>query len=296
MSKKKYRRKDYIWGYAMIAPLVLGLGVFYFYPVFKVFFDSFHDVGAFNKRKWCGLANYTKMLQDETMWQSLGNTCKYVLIIVPCTIIIAMILASLLNMNIKGRSVFRVIYFLPAITMSSVTAAVWKWMYNGDYGIINAILNVFGFEKVRFLTDSRLALLAICVVSIWSQVGYNMIIILAGMQGISKSYYEAASIDGAGKLKQFFKITVPLVTPTLFFVMVTLMISTFQIFDTVYMMIEKSGLALESAQSAVGYFYSNAFEYSKKGYASALAVVLFVIIMIITVIQMRAQSKWVNYD
>lgn len=293
--KKKSHAKEYAWGYVMIAPLVIGLSVFYFYPVFKVFFDSFHDVGAFNKSKWCGLANYQKMFQDPVMWQALGNTVKYVLIIVPCTIIIALILASFLNMGIKGRSFFRVVYFIPAITMGAAVAMIWRWMYNGDYGIINYILNLFGIESIRFLSNSKTALVSISVVSIWSTVGYNMIILLAGIQGISKSYYEAAAIDGANGIKQFLNITLPLVTPTLFFVMITTLISTFQTFDTIYMMVDTS-LAMESTQSMVVYFYRNAFEYSKKGYASALAVFLFVIIMVITAFQMKMQNKWVNYE
>ena len=294
--KKKSHAKEYAWGYAMIAPLVIGLATFYFYPVFKVFFDSFHDVGAFNKSKWCGLANYQKMIQDPVMWQALGNTVKYVLIIVPFTIIIALILASFLNMGIKGRSFFRVVYFIPAITMGAAVAMIWRWMYNGDYGIINYILNLFGIESIRFLSNSKTALVSISVVSIWSTVGYNMIILLAGIQGISKSYYEAAAIDGANGIKQFLNITLPLVTPTLFFVMITTLISTFQTFDTIYMMVDKTSLAMESTQSMVVYFYRNAFEYSKKGYASALAVFLFAIIMVITAFQMKMQTKWVNYE
>ncbi|MCI6043777.1 sugar ABC transporter permease [bacterium] len=294
--KKKSHAKEYAWGYVMIAPLVIGLSVFYFYPVFKVFFDSFHDVGAFNKSKWCGLANYQKMFQDPVMWQALGNTVKYVLIIVPFTIIIALILASFLNMGIKGRSFFRVVYFIPAITMGAAVAMIWRWMYNGDYGIINYILNLFGIESIRFLSNSKTALVSISVVSIWSTVGYNMIILLAGIQGISKSYYEAAAIDGANGIKQFLNITLPLVTPTLFFVMITTLISTFQTFDTIYMMVDKTSLAMESTQSMVVYFYRNAFEYSKKGYASALAVFLFAIIMVITAFQMKMQTKWVNYE
>ena len=294
--KKKSHAKEYAWGYVMIAPLVIGLSVFYFYPVFKVFFDSFHDVGAFNKSKWCGLANYQKMFQDPVMWQALGNTVKYVLIIVPCTIIIALILASFLNMGIKGRSFFRVVYFIPAITMGAAVAMIWRWMYNGDYGIINYILNLFGIESIRFLSNSKTALVSISVVSIGSTVGYNMIILLAGIQGISKSYYEAAAIDGANGIKQFLNITLPLVTPTLFFVMITTLISTFQTFDTIYMMVDKTSLAMESTQSMVVYFYRNAFEYSKKGYASALAVFLFAIIMVITAFQMKMQTKWVNYE
>lgn len=294
--KKKSHAKEYAWGYGMIAPLVLGLGVFYFYPVFKVFFDSFHDVGAFNKRKWVGLANYQKMFQDPVMWQSLGNTVKYVLIIVPATLIIALILASFLNMEIRGRSFFRVIYFIPAVTMGAAIAMIWRWMYNGDYGILNYILNSLGLKSVQFLSDTRTALVSISVVSVWSTVGYNMIILLAGIQGISKSYYEAAAIDGANGVAQFRHITLPLVTPTLFFVMITTLIGTFQTFDTIYMMINKNSIAMESTQSMVVYFYRNAFEYSKKGYASALAVFLFIIIMAITAFQMKMQNKWVNYE
>ena len=280
----------------MISPLVLGLGVFYFYPVFKVFFDSFHEVGAFNQTKWIGLANYEKMFQDPVMWQALGNTVKYVLIIVPSTIILALILATFLNMGIKGRSFFRVVYFIPAITMGAAVAMIWRWMYNGDYGIINFILNKLGMESVQFLSNPSTALVSISIVSIWSTVGYNMIILLAGIQGISKSYYEAAAIDGANRVKQFFHVTLPLVTPTLFFVMITSLISTFQTFDTIYMMVNKKSLAMEATQSMVVYFYRNAFEYSKKGYASALAVFLFLIIMVITAIQMKMQKKWVNYE
>lgn len=290
------QRENYFAGYTMIFPLVLGLSVFYFYPIFKVFIDSFFEVGAFNQRKWVGLENYITMFQDEVMWQSLFNTLRYVVVIVPATIMLALVLAVFLNMKIKGRAFFRVVYFIPAITMSAAVAMIWRWMFNGDYGIINYFLNLLGFDSVQFLSNPTLAWIAISVVSIWSNVGYNMIILLAGIQGISKSYYEAASIDGASSFKQFFTITLPLITPTLFFVLVTTLISTFQTFDTIYMMISKKSLALEASQSMVVYFYRNAFDFSKKGYASALAVFLFLIIMIITAAQMKLQDKWVNYE
>lgn len=293
---KKGKWKDYAYGYAMIAPLTIGLGVFYLWPIVKVFWDSFHHVGAFNKRSWAGLENYVNMFQDPIMWSSLWNTCKYVIIIVPGMIVISLILASLLNTNIKGRGIFRVIYFIPAITMGAAIAMIWKWMFNGDFGVINAILEAVGMERQLFVSDPDIALYCICVVSIWSSIGYNMIILLAGIQGISKSYYEAAAIDGANGIQQFFNITLPLVTPTLFFVLITSLIGTFQMFDTIYMLVPKTGLAMEATQSMVLYFYRNAFDYSKKGYASALAVFLFFIIMIITVIQMKVQKKWVNYD
>ncbi len=290
------KKKDYITAYLMILPLAFGLCVFYVYPVFRVFFDSLHKVNSFNQRKWVGFANYTKMFKDSLMWESLGNTFLYVIVIVPCTIVIALILASLLNASIKGRSFFRVIYFIPSITMGAAVAMVWQWMFNGEFGIINHFLNMFGFESIQFLSNPETALYAIGIVSIWMGVGYNMIILLAGIQGISKTYYEAATIDGATGLQQFFNVTLPLVTPTLFFVLVTSLIATFQIFDTIYLMIPDVSLASEATQSMVVYFYRNAFTYSKKGYASALAVLLFAIILIITIVQMKLQKKWVNYD
>ncbi len=290
------KKKDYVTAYLMILPLVLGLSIFYIYPVFRVIYDSFHKVGAFNQRKWIGMGNYIKMFKDPIMWESLGNTFMYVLVIVPGTIILSLIIASLLNASIKGRGFFRVVYFIPSITMGAAVAMVWQWMFNGEFGIINFVLNKIGIESIQFLTNPNTALYAIAVVTIWMGVGYNMIILLAGIQGISKTYYEAATIDGATSLQQFFNITLPLVTPTLFFVMVTTLIGTFQIFDTIYLMIPKISLASEATQSMVIYFYRSAFDYSKKGYASALAVFLFIIIMVITVLQMKFQKKWVNYD
>lgn len=288
--------KEWLTGYLMIFPVVAGLLVFYIYPIFKVIIDSFYEVGSFNKRSFVGLDNYLTMFNDPQMWSSLFNTFSYVIVIVPGTIIISLILAALLNTKIKGRGFFRVVYFIPAITMGAAVAMIWKWMYNSDHGIINAILNALGFDSVNFLTNPNTALLSICLVSIWINVGYNMIILLAGIQGISKTYYEAASIDGASPVKQFFGITLPLVTPTLFFVLITNLIGTFQTFDTIYMMIKESGIAMEATQSMVMYFFRNAFSYSKKGYASALAVFLFLIIMLVTLIQMKLQKKWVNYE
>lgn len=288
--------KEWLTGYLMIFPVVAGLLVFYIYPIFKVIIDSFYEVGSFNKRSFVGLDNYLTMFNDPKMWSSLFNTFSYVIVIVPGTIIISLILAALLNTKIKGRGFFRVVYFIPAITMGAAVAMIWKWMYNSDHGIINAILNALGFDSVNFLTNPNTALLSICLVSIWINVGYNMIILLAGIQGISKTYYEAAAIDGASPVKQFFGITLPLVTPTLFFVLITNLIGTFQTFDTIYMMIKESGIAMEATQSMVMYFFRNAFSYSKKGYASALAVFLFLIIMLVTLIQMKLQKKWVNYE
>lgn len=292
----RQKRVDWAWGYGMILPLLAGLGLFYFYPVYKVFRDSLYNVGAFNRSSWAGLANYTKMFQDGVMWRSLGNTLMYAVIIIPLTVIFALILAAMLNTKIKGRDVYRVIYFIPTVTMAAAIAMVWRWIFNGDFGILNHIVKVFGGTPQYWLSDEHTVLLCISIVSVWMGVGYNMIILLAGIQGISSNYYEAAELEGAGKITQFLKITIPLVTPTLFFVVITTVISTLQIFDVIYMMIPTKSIAMSYAQSVVMYFYRNAFEYSAKGYASAIAVLLFAIIMLLTLFQMKVQKKWVHYD
>ncbi|MBE5788785.1 MAG: sugar ABC transporter permease [Clostridiales bacterium] len=292
----RQKRVDWAWGYGMILPLLAGLGLFYFYPVYKVFRDSLYTVGAFNRSSWAGLANYTKMFQDSVMWRSLGNTMMYAVIIIPLTVILALILAAMLNTNIRGRDVYRVIYFIPTVTMSVAIAMVWRWIFNGDFGILNHIFRIFGGTPQYWLSDEHTVLLCVSIVSVWMGVGYNMIILLAGIQGISSNYYEAAELEGAGKIRQFLKITIPLVTPTLFFVVITTVISTLQIFDVIYMMIPTKSIAMSYAQSVVMYFYRNAFEYSAKGYASAIAVLLFAIIMLLTLFQMRIQKKWVHYD
>ena len=281
----------------MIAPVTIGLIIFYFYPFFRVIRDSFHNIGSFDRDLgFVGLDNYTTMLQDQEMWQTLGNTFKYVIIIVPLSLMLALLIAVLLNAKIRGLSVFRVIYFLPAITMSVAVSMVWRWIFNGDFGILNGILGSFGVPARQWLSDKSTAMLCICVVAIWSNVGYYMIILLAGIQGISKGYYEAAEIDGATGVQKFFKITLPLLTPTIFYVVIMLIISTFQTFDGIYLMIGTKSNAIKWTQSVVMYFYRSAFDYSKKGYASAIAVLLFVIIMTLTVFQMKMQKKWVNYD
>lgn len=295
-KKPSYRKKDWCWGYLMILPVTLGLIVFYVYPFFQTFYNSFLKIGAFNVSKWSGLANYRRMLSDASMWHTLGNTLRYVLCIVPTTIILALILAVLLNTKIRGRGIYRVIYFLPYITMAAAIAMVWKWMFNGDFGLINYLLSLIGVKGKLWMTDVNIAPYSIIVVSIWSGIGYNMIILLAGIQGIAPTYYEAAEIDGASPVAKFFNITLPLVTPTLFFVIITALISAFQIFDTIYMMIGKNTVVLENTQSIVMYFYRNAFEINDKGYASAVAMLLFVLIMAVTMIQMAAQKKWVNYE
>ncbi|MEF9997747.1 MAG: sugar ABC transporter permease [Lachnospiraceae bacterium] len=299
LAKRKVSKremKNWIAGYIFIAPVVIGLGVFYIFPFFQNFWFGFNDVNKFNVATFCGMNNYVNLFQDKELFAALGNTLKYVIITVPISMVLSVIVAGLLNTKIKGTSIYRTLYFLPAVTMPVAIAMVWKWIYNGEFGILNTLLEKIGIEGQNWLSNPKLALGMVMVVGIWSAVGYNMIILLAGMQGISKSYYEAAAIDGAGSIKQFVKITIPMLTPTLFFVMITSIISGFQVFDTIYMMIGKTSLAFATTQSLVMIFYRHAFDYGNKGYAAAISIFIFGIIMIVTVFQLIMQKKWVNYE
>ncbi len=299
MGRKKPSRrdvKDWLWGYGMVAPLVAGLIIFYFYPFFQSIYMSFTKTGAFNRSTWNGITNYVELIGDKTFWQSLKNTLVYVIMTVPVGILLSIVMAGLLNSKIKGTSFYRTVYFLPSVTMAAAISLVWRWIYNGDYGLLNAILGFLGIKGVSWLTNPNTVMIAIGIVGIWCSCGYNTIILLAGLQGISSNYYEAAAIDGAGPWYVFWKITFPLLSPTIFFVMVTSLINGLKTFDMVYMMVPTSSPVYKEAQTVVMYFYRNAFEYGDKGYASSIAVVMFALIMLITVFQMKFQKKWVIYD
>lgn len=292
----KRRQKEEIAGYLFIAPVVIGLGIFYLFPFVQNIWFGFNEVNQFNVAKFCGIENYIRLFKDKDFVMAVTNSLKAMVIIVPSVLALSLLVASLLNTKIKGKSFYRTLYFLPAVTMSVAIAMVWKWIYNGEYGILNTVLGVFGIEGKNWLADPKYAFLMVLIVEIWMSVGYNMIILLAGMQGISKSYYEAAIIDGAGPIACFFKITIPILSPTILFVMITLMIGSFQIFDTIFMMIPKGSPALAESKTLVMMFYQNAFEYGQKGYAAAISTVIFLIVMLITAIQFALQKKWVHYE
>lgn len=293
---KAWNKRQWIYGYLFIAPVFIGLVIFYIYPFIRNVFNSFYNINNFNIARFAGIANYTQLLHDGEFWQTAYNTFLYVIISVPIGIVISTVLAELLNTQIRGKSIYRTLYFLPAVTMPVAVAMVWKWLYNGRYGLLNQLLALLELPERNWLSDPSTALYMVAIVGIWSSAGYNMIILLAGRQGISKTYYEAAIIDGANSITQFFKITLPLLTPTLFFVLITSMISAFQVFDTIYMMIGKTNIALETTQSLVMMFYRYAFEYGQKGYAAAISICIFLTILCITVLQLRMQKKWVHYE
>ena len=279
----KRQRKEELVGYLFIMPVVIGLSVFYIFPFLQNIWFGFNDVNQFNVASFCGADNYVRLLESA-------------LVIVPAVVALSLLVASLLNTKIRGKSIYRTLYFLPAVTMSVAISLVWKWIYNGEYGVLNSVLKVFGIEGINWLSDPKYALIMVLIVEIWMSVGYNMIILLAGMQGISTSYYEAAVIDGAGPAACFFKITIPILTPTIFFVVITSIISSFQIFDTIFMMIPKDSPAFSASQTLVMMFYRNAFDYGAKGYAAAISSIVFLIVMLVTAVQFGMQKKWVHYE
>lgn len=292
----KRQKNDCIAAYIFITPLVIGLGVFYIWPFIQNIWFSFNDVNKFNMATFVGLANYKKLFQDPNLWGAFWNTIKYIIVTVPITIFLSLMIAALLNTKIRGRSIYRTLYFLPTVTMPVAVALVWRWIFNGDFGLLNTVLGQFGISGRSWLSDPDTALYMVMIVAIWSGVGYNVIILLAGMQGISRSYYEAASIDGATSIQQFFKITIPMVSPSIFFILITGMIGAFQVFDSIYMMVGVESPIYSKVLTMNALFYRNAFEHGYKGYAAAISMFMFVIIMIVTAVQLLGQKKWVNYD
>lgn len=299
VKRKATRRekKDWVAGYVFIAPVTIGLFVFYVWPFIQNIWFSFNDVNKFNMATFVGLENYKNLFKEPDLLLALKNTFLYAIVTVPIGLALSILVASLMNAKIKGKSFYRTIYFLPSVTMAAAVSLVWKLIYNGEYGIFNKILGVFGIQGQSWLTNPKTALWAVMLVAIWGSVGYNMIILLAGMQGISRSYYEAAAIDGAGPIPQFFKITVPLLSPTIFFVMITGLIGAFQVFDSIYMMVDMDkNPAFNHIKTMNVLFYQNAFAYGYKGYAAAISIFMFAIIMLITVLQLIGQKKWVHYE
>lgn len=293
LKKTPREKSEMKWGWIFIAPTMIGLIVLNIIPIFQTIYQSFFKTGDFGKgNKFVGFNNYVKVFGDTEVWQALWNTIKYAIVEVPISIVIALLLAVILNKKLKGRSFFRTVFFLPMVAAPAAVAMVWKWLYNSSFGLIN---NVFGV-KVSWISDPNIAIYSIAVIGIWSVIGYNMVLILAGLQEVPKDFYEAASLDGASEWQKLIKITVPLISPTLFFVLITRIIAAMQVFDLIYMIIDYNNPALKKTESLVYLFYKYSFEQSKKGYGATVIVVLLVVILILTLVQMYGQKKWVHYE
>lgn len=256
-------------------------------------YQSFCKTGDFGRGNiFIGLRNYTKLLSDASVIQALFNTFKYTLAEVPFSVLIALVLAAMLNRKIVGRSAYRTIFFLPMVVAPAAIAMVWRWLYNSQFGLINNVFNL----SINWISNPKLAVFSIAVIGIWSDIGYNMILFLAGLQEVPKDYYEAADLDGASGIQSFVHITIPLISPIIFFVIITRMIAAMQVFDLIYMIMERSNPALAKTQSLVYLFYQSSFVERDLGYGSTIVAVLLLNIIIITAFQILAQKKWVHYE
>ena len=286
-------RNEFMWGWLFILPTMVGLIILNIIPIFQTIYQSFFKTGDFGKGNiFIGAENYIRLLSDGEVWQSVLNTFKYAIVEVPFSIALSLVLAVLLNRKMKGVSTYRTIFFLPMVAAPAALAMVWRWLFNTEFGLLNHVFH----SSTQWISDPRIAVFSIAVIGIWSIIGYNMVLFLAGLQEIPRDYYEAADIDGANGIEQFFNITVPLLSPTIFFVSITRIIGGLQVFDLIFMVMDKNNPALYKTQSIVYLFYQNSFVENNKGYGSTIVVLLIAIIMVITVFQMVAQKKWVYYN
>lgn len=287
------KKKEAIWAWCFILPTMLGLIILNFYPAINTVYQSFCKTGDFGKGNiFVGLANYQAVIANEETWRSLWNTIKYALIEVPFGVIIAMVLAVFLQQKIIGKTVFRTIFFLPMVCAPAAVAMVWKWLYNQQFGLIN---NIFG-TSTAWISNPKLAWISIGVIGVWSVIGYNMVLFIGGLQEIPRDYYEAAEIDGASGIKQFFDITVPLLSPTTFFIVQTRIMGALVVFDLMFMVMDKTNVALNNTESIVYLFYTYTFTNGNKGYGSALVMVLVVFIMLVTLVVQKMEKKFVFYN
>lgn len=285
-----------------LLPSLIGLAIFYLAPMVVSIFISLTDwngldrlfADGFMQEHFIALDNYKAILTSQEFWKVLKNTLTYIVLYLPLMMAVSLAVASLLSQQRCGVGVFRVLYYIPVLTSWVAASLIWKSILAPQYGAMNNILAFFGIEGPGWLLDEKWAMPAIVLVSVWKDMGFFGLILLSGMVGINRTYYEAADIDGAGAWTRFWKITLPLLTPAIFYVLIVSLINSFQLFPQI--MIMTDGGPNRATQVMVERIYKYGFRYFKMGYASAFSWILFLIIMVCTAIQMRGQKRWVNYD
>ncbi|MCQ6558803.1 carbohydrate ABC transporter permease [Paenibacillus mendelii] len=287
--KKKWISQDAAWAFLLLIPLFIGILLIYSSTIFG-FVMSFTNWDIVRKAEWVGIENYRTLAEDELVWKAMRNTLYFLIIAIPAKLIIGLALAVLLNQKLKGVNFFRLTYFFPTACSVVAIALVWGYLYGVD-GFLNTLLQGLGLSKVYWM-DEHNAMNSIAIMSLWGGVGYIALLFLAGLQNVPPEYYEASRVDGANRFQQFRMITLPLLTPTTFFILITQMITVFQMFGENYLMPGP----LNSTLSIVQYIFTEAFQGFRMGYASALSYILILIIFIITIVQFKLQKKWVNYD
>lgn len=283
VSAKKRQLKVALTPYFFITPVIVLLFVFNIIPLLSSFVISSFDISTtFGQPKFLGLGNYTEALSDSRFWNSLKVTMKWTLVEVPLQVILALVLSAFLTKNTFMNKVFRGVYFLPIICSATVTGIMWKLILHSNVGYITYLVRLLGLGKINFMNSPGLTFFVIVFMSIWKTFGISTIIFVGAMQNVPRSLYEAAEMDSAGKLRQFFNITIPGIAPTLWFIITTRLINSFQVFDIVYT--TTGGGPNFSTETLVTYVYTRAFEVYRMGYASAVSVCLFIMILVITIL------------
>ncbi|MCE2851412.1 MAG: carbohydrate ABC transporter permease [Roseiflexaceae bacterium] len=293
-AKRNWRqRRETIDAYVFMSPVIIGLLVFTIGPIIVSLFLSFTKYNLLSDPKWVGIDNYTKMYGEDLFWKSLSVSAIYSVVSVPVGLVVALFLAMLLNRKMRGVYFFRSIYYLPTVISGVGVAMLWRWIFNGQYGVLNTLLRTVGIKGPNWLLDENYALAALIITSIWG-VGGTMLIFLAGLQGIPSELLEAAEIDGAGRWAQFRYITLPMISHVTFFNLVLGIIGALQVFTDAFV-ITNGGPNNATLFIAV-YLYRHAFMYLNFGYAAALAWVLFLIVMMLTLMVFRSSPLWVFYE
>jgi len=276
-----------------LLPNFIGFIIFTGIPIVYSFGLSFTEWDLLSVPKFIGFNNYSTLIQDKEFWLSLRNTLKFIVGYLPLVMATALGIALLLNKKIKMKTFFRAAYFIPVVTSWVAVSLIWKWLLNPSYGLVNYGLSLLGITGPAWLQDPAWAMPSIIITSVWKDIGFIMVMFLAGLQGIPETYYEAAEIDGAGPLRKFWNITLPLLAPTTFFAFVISLINSFQVFDQVLIM--TNGGPAGSTTVLVQQIYNNAFRYYKMGYAAAISWILFLLVFVVTYIQIKLQKRWVDY-
>jgi ABC-type sugar transport system permease subunit len=280
--------------FLFLSPTLLVFSVFVIFPVFFSFYLSFHEWNMFStERSFVGVRNYVRMLHAPEFWLALKNTVIYTVGTVPLNMTLALIVAYLLSKKIVGKKWLRTAFFAPVVTSSVAAAVIWRWVYDPNFGLLNYCLSWFGIPGVNWLNQPAGAMFSLIVMGVWKSFGANMVLFAAGLQAIPEHYYEAAEIDGAGRWRRFWNITLPLLSPTTFFILVMSVIGSFQVFDIVYVL--TSGGPLGATKVLVFYLYEHAFKFFEMGYASAVAYALFAVIFVLTLLQIRYLRARVHY-
>jgi multiple sugar transport system permease protein len=288
------KTSDTLWALLFIGPQVIGLVIFSLIPLISAFYLSLTNWDGFGNSTFIGVQNYVEQLRSPDLYTALWNTLIYTVIAVPGGLVLALLVAMGLN-NIRGKTLYRLLYFMPVVTGSVAVSVVWLYLLNGDFGILNTYAKSwFGLELPNWLVDDRFVMPAIALIGIWWGLGYSMVIFLAGLQNVPASLMEAAQIDGANKWHVFRNVTVPLLSPTTFFLTMTAIISSFQVFDQAFVM--TGGGPGKASYTMVFHIYQLAFIDFTFGKSSAAAVILFAIILVITAFQLFAQRRWVHYE